>query len=149
MTVGQIVGAVFETRRVIADERGAVLHFLRSDSPSFAGFGEVYFSEINPGFVKGWSRHRRQTQKYAVPAGIVKVVLFDDRDGSPSHGRLAEFLLGRPDNYGVLTIPPMVWYAFTALGSAPGLVANCADLPHDPAESERLPLDPGPVRYAW
>lgn len=144
-----IAGASFETRRVIADERGAVLHFLRADSPSFSGFGEIYFSTVIPGRVKGWKRHRRQTQRFAVPVGMVKVVLYDDRVSSPSCGDVAEFLLGMPDHYGVLIIPPMIWYAFAAVGTVPGLVANCADIPHDPDESERMPLDPGPVRYAW
>jgi dTDP-4-dehydrorhamnose 3,5-epimerase len=144
-----VAGVSFEERRVIADDRGAVLHFMRSDSPAYSSFGEVYFSEVRPGAVKGWGRHRRQTQNYIVPAGRVKVVLYDDRDGSPTRGVLAEWELGRPDAYGVLIIPPMIWYAFTALGPAVGLVANFADMPHDPAEAERLPIDGGPVAYAW
>ena len=30
----------------IADERGAVLHMLRNDSPRFERFGELYFSMV-------------------------------------------------------------------------------------------------------
>jgi dTDP-4-dehydrorhamnose 3,5-epimerase len=46
--------------------------------------------------------------------------------------------LGRPDAYARLTIPPLVWYGFTCLGELPALVANCANLPHEPGESETM-----------
>jgi hypothetical protein len=31
-----------------------------------------------------------------------------------------------------------VWYGFTCLGELPALVANCANLPHEPGESEAM-----------
>ena len=149
MTEPAIVGVSYTKLRVIEDARGAVLHFLRSDSPEFTTFGEVYFSEVLPGAVKGWRRHRRQTQRYVVPTGRVRVVLFDDRDSSPTRGTHHEYELGRPDSYALLTIPPLIWYAFSALGDRAALVANCADIPHDPTESESTPIDRGPIDYAW
>jgi dTDP-4-dehydrorhamnose 3,5-epimerase len=144
-----IAGVSYEPRRILSDAKGAVLHFLRADSPEFTTFGEVYFSEIMPGAVKGWIRHRCQTQRYIVPTGRVRVVLYDDREGSPTRGALHECELGRPDRYGMLIIPPLVWYAFTSVGTGPGLIANCADIPHDSADSERASIEDGPVAYAW
>lgn len=149
VTARDIAGVSYEPRRILSDARGAVLHFFRADSPGFTTFGEVYFSEVLPGAVKGWSRHLRQTQRYVVPTGRVKLVLYDDRPASTTRGALQECELGRPDRYGLLIIPPLVWYAFTAVGTGPGLIANCADMPHDPADSERAPIDDGPVAYAW
>ena len=57
----------------IPDERGAVLHMLREDDPAFERFGEIYFSLVYPGVVKGWHLHKRMTLNYAVPIGMVDV----------------------------------------------------------------------------
>ena len=43
----------------ISDERGAVHHMLEATDPHFIRFGEIYFSTIYPGVVKGWKAHRR------------------------------------------------------------------------------------------
>lgn len=84
----------------------------------------MYFSEVEPGCVKAWKCHTRQTQRFAVPVGQLKIVLYDDRPESPTRGRIMEVLLGRPDNYALLQIPPRVWYGFTAAGSVLRLSAT-------------------------
>jgi dTDP-4-dehydrorhamnose 3,5-epimerase len=144
-----IDGVVIQPLKEIMDERGAVLHMLRSDSPLFKKFGEIYFSLILPGVVKGWKRHRRLTQHFAVPVGQIHLVLFDDRLDSPSLGHLEEVLVGRPDHYHLVVIPPMLWYGFQAIGSTPALVANCTDYPHDPQEAENLPSGAPRIPYKW
>lgn len=136
-----IAGVVVTPLREIRDARGAVLHMLRADAPDFLGFGECYFSELLPGALKGWKRHHRQTQNLAVPIGHVRFVICDTRSSSATHGRLEVIELGRPDAYARLRIPPMVFYGFTCTSEVPALVVNCADLPHDPAESDSLALD--------
>jgi dTDP-4-dehydrorhamnose 3,5-epimerase len=131
------------------DERGAVLHMLRSDAPHFTRFGEVYFSLTNPGVAKAWKRHLRMTQLFAVPVGQIRLVLFDDR---PPHDRqpiLEEHVLGLPERYVLFRIPPGVWYGFQAVSSQPAMIANCADLIHDPTEVERLDLTSDRIPFAW
>lgn len=144
-----ISGLVISPLREIADERGAVLHMLRADSSDFVGFGEVYFSEVRPGVVKGWKLHEQQTQVFAVPAGRMRMVFFDDRVGSASRGKVQVIDLGRPDSYLRLKVPPGLWYGFGCLGDVPALLANCADMLHDPTESRSLPLDDQSIPYAW
>jgi dTDP-4-dehydrorhamnose 3,5-epimerase len=133
-----ISGLIVTPLREIADARGAVLHMVRADAPDFQGFGECYFSEIKPGVVKAWKRHRRQTQNLAVPVGRVRFAFYDTRAGSVSNGVMQVLELGRPDAYVRVRIPPLVWYGFKCVSDSPGLVANCVDLPHDPAESEAI-----------
>lgn len=135
--------------RVIPDERGAVLHMIRVDSPHFDRFGEIYFSEVNPGVVKGWKRHHLMTQRFAVPVGRIKVVVFDDREDSPTMGSLQTFILGRPDDYKLIILPPMLWYGFQCVSPTPAIMANCADLPYDPTESETKELAEGGGSYEW
>jgi len=142
-------GVVLQPRREIRDARGSVLHMLRADAPEFSTFGEVYFSEILPGVVKAWKRHRQQTQRLIVPVGRVEFVIADDRPESPTYGLITRLTLGRPDDYNLLVIPPGLWYGWRALGETPALIANCADRPHDSAESE-LAAEPGALGpYTW
>lgn len=144
-----IDGAYLLELKVIPAAGGPVLRMLRPDSPLFAGFGELYFSEVEPGAVKAWKQHARQTQHFAAPSGRLRVALYDDREASPTRGTLREVLLGRPDHYRLLRIPPRVWYGFTALGTAPALICNCADIPHDPAESIRRDPEDASIPYSW
>lgn len=148
-TTGAIDGLVFTPLRQILDERGAVLHMLRCDAADFTRFGECYFSETLPGAVKAWKRHREQTQNLAVPVGRVRVAVYDDRGSSPTRGNLQVLEIGRPDSYGRLRIPPRVWYGFSCIGTMPALVVNCADRPHDPAETETRSTDDPGIPFKW
>ncbi|MBI4184363.1 MAG: dTDP-4-dehydrorhamnose 3,5-epimerase family protein [Proteobacteria bacterium] len=143
-----IDGVIVTPLRQIHDERGKVMHMLRADQPQFAGFGEIYFSTVWPGAIKGWHLHRRMVLSYAVPVGLIKLVLYDEREESASRGALMELFLG-PESYSLVTIPPLVWNGFKGLGSGQSVVANCASIPHDPDEIERRdPFDPR-IPYDW
>lgn len=147
--MGQIAGVDYTPLKIIPTEGGPVMHMLRNDSPLFSKFGEVYFSEVDPGATKAWKRHKEMTQHFAVPVGQLRVVLYDSRQDSDSFGQVQEFTLGRPDDYCLLRIPPMVWYGFTAVGQTPALVVNCADMTHSPDESERIEKDSPAIPYIW
>ena len=134
--------------RRIPDERGTVLHMLRRTDPHFLEFGEIYFSTVYAGVVKGWHRHREMTLNYACPLGRIKLVLYDDRDGSPTRGQLQEHFLG-PDDYSLVVIPPGIWNGFKGLSDPYALVANCCTHPHDPARSERLDPLSKLIPYDW
>jgi len=134
--------------RQIPDERGKVMHMLRADDQHFQGFGEIYFSTVNPAVIKGWHIHSRMTLNYACIAGQIKLVLYDEREGSPTHGTLQELFIG-DSNYVLVRIPPMVWNGVKGLGQQPAIIANCASHPHDPEEISRLdPFSPA-IPYDW
>jgi dTDP-4-dehydrorhamnose 3,5-epimerase len=143
-----IAGVLITPLRQLADARGKVMHMLRADAPHFSGFGEIYFSSIVPGAVKGWYRHRRMTLNYAVPHGRIRFVLYDDRPGSVTQGEVMQIPLG-PEDYQLVTVPPGIWNGFQCLGESAALVANCASIPHDPQEAERRdPQDPS-IPFRW
>jgi dTDP-4-dehydrorhamnose 3,5-epimerase len=146
--VSEIHDVTVTPLRRIPDERGAVFHMLREDSPVFERFGEIYFSTVYPGVVKGWHLHRRMTLNYAVPSGMIKLVCYDDRAESPTCGAVQELHVGDL-NYALVTIPPLVWNGFKGEGTTPALVANCATIPHDPAEIERLDPFENEIPYDW
>ena len=132
-----------------SDERGTLLHMLRNDDPIFTTFGECYFSEVLPGAVKAWKMHRNQTQNFSVPVGRIKLVIYDNRKNSISNGNLQYVNLGRPDSYFRIMIPPGLWYGFTCISEMPALLVNCADIPHDPQESEIRMLDDISIPHRW
>ncbi|MES3037933.1 MAG: dTDP-4-dehydrorhamnose 3,5-epimerase family protein [Bdellovibrionota bacterium] len=142
--MGQLVplldGVNLVPLKIIKDDRGMVMHMIRSDQPNFKKFGEIYFSVTNPGVTKGWKRHRIMEQNFAVPQGEMEFTLFDDRPASATQGKYQRVQLGL-NNYQLLQVPPMIWYCFSTKGSESAMIANCATIPHDPSESETAPLE--------
>ena len=145
----QIDGVFIQPLKQIEDARGSVLHMIRSDSVLFNKFGEIYFSEINPKTIKAWKLHEKVTQNITAPMGKIRLVIYDDRPGSSTHGNTAEYQIGRNGNYYLIHIPPMLWYGFQSLDNQKSLIANCTDLPHDPSESRLLPLDSEKIPFQW
>jgi dTDP-4-dehydrorhamnose 3,5-epimerase len=145
----QIEGVTITQLQEIKDDRGAVLHMLRSDSEDFTHFGECYFSEILPGVIKAWKKHKEQTQNLAVPVGRIQLVIYDNRENSLTRGNTIILELGRPDDYHRVKIPPGLWYGFKCISSFSALIANCADSPHRRNESEILDLHDKSIPYFW
>lgn len=143
-----IDGVLVQPLRRMADERGSVMHMLRATDPHFEAFGEIYFSTVFPGVVKGWHIHDRMVLNYAVPHGSIKLVLYDDREGSPTRGHLQELFVGE-QNYVLVRVPARVWNGFKGLGLTPAVVANCATMPHDPTEIHRLDPHVNDIPYDW
>lgn len=145
----EIAGVMFTPLKIIPAAGGPVLHLLRPNGLLPENTGEVYFSEIESKAVKAWKLHTRMTQNMAVPVGQVHFVLYDDRPDSPTRGNIAEYHLGRPDNWGFLRIPPGVWYGFAGTAENASLVVNCPDMAHEPTESRRAPVDSEIIPYTW
>ena len=89
-----IEGVVIKELKVIPDERGRLMEILRCDDPFFRGFGQVYITTAYPGVIKAWHYHKKQYDNFTVLTGMMKVALFDDREGSPTRGKLDEYYLG-------------------------------------------------------
>ena len=143
-----IDGVTIIPLKQIPDERGKVMHMLRRTDLHFREFGEVYFSVVLPGAIKGWHLHKRMVINYAVPVGRIKLVLYDERPESPTRGQIQEIFLGQ-DNYCLATVPVGVWNGFKGYGTTEAVVCNCATIVHDPDEIERLdPFDPR-IPYDW
>lgn len=143
-----IEGVLIHPLRQIPDERGKVMHMLRADDPHFEKFGEIYFSVVYPGVVKGWHLHHKMTINYAVPFGSIKLVLYDDREGSRTRGEIQEVFLGE-SNYSLVRVPPEIWNGFKGIGVTHAIVANCATVPHDPSEIVRLDPFSDKIPYDW
>lgn len=143
-----IDGVVIKKLSQIADERGKIMHMMRVDDPLFVGFGEIYFSQVYPGVIKGWHLHSEMTLNYAVVSGMIKLVLYDDRPESSTRGLLQEIFMGDSD-YKLVQVPPGVWNGFKGCGVTPSLVANLASHPHSADEISRMDPFDNHIPYDW
>ena len=130
------------------DERGKVMHMMKNNSPQFKKFGEIYFSCTNPNAIKAWHLHKKMTLNYAVVFGSIKCVLYDDRADSPTKGKIEEYFMS-PEDYFLLTVPPLIWNGWKSIGNNISIVANCSDIPHDPNEIERKSIKNSDINYDW
>ncbi len=89
-----IQGVVTKKLRLMPDERGRLMEILRCDDPDYLTIAQVYMTTNYPGVVKAWHFHKKQSDQMTCVKGMVKVVLFDARDDSPTKGEVNEFFVG-------------------------------------------------------
>jgi dTDP-4-dehydrorhamnose 3,5-epimerase len=148
LSMANIHGVLIEPLKKIPDDRGRIMHIMKSTDSVFEKFGEVYCSTVYPGVVKGWHIHERMTLNYVVLKGMIKFVLYDDREDSPTKGIIQEIYMG-DHNYVRVTVPPKIWNGFMGLGNEEALVINVTDIPHDPNEIRRQDPHKGSINYSW
>lgn len=136
--------------KIIPDERGKLMEFLRSDDDIFRKFGQVYITTVFPGVVKGWHAHQEQRDYLGCVWGMIKLVLYDGRDNSPTQGKFQEYFIGE-QNPLLLSIPPGVWHGFKGIGTKEAIIINCPTLPYDYLEPDELRIAPhgGKIKYDW
>ena len=145
-----IAGVRVKSLRVIPDERGRLMEILRADDELFQKFGQVYMTTAYPGVVKGWHFHKKQTDNFAVVKGMIKLVLYDRRDGSATRGQVDEFFLGE-HNAQLVQVPPLVLHGFKCVSAEEAVVINCPTEPYNHKEPDEFRVDPasGEVPYDW
>ena len=136
--------------RQIPDERGWLLEVLRVDETDlFTKFGQVYVSATYPGVVKAWHYHKEQTDNFACVAGMVKLVLVDTREDSPTRGLVNEFFLGT-QNPTLVQVPKLVYHGWKCISLEPSLVVNIPDEPYNREQPDEYRLEPhGTLPYDW
>jgi len=145
-----IDGVRTKALKVVADERGRLMEMLRADDELFTKFGQVYVTAAYPGVVKAWHAHAKQTDNMVCVRGMMKVVLFDDREGSPTRGAINEFFIG-DHNPLLVQIPPLVLHGFKCISEHEALVVNTVTEPYDRAQPDELRVDAHDPRipYDW
>jgi dTDP-4-dehydrorhamnose 3,5-epimerase len=145
-----IDGVRLKPLRVMADERGRLMEILRNDDDIFMKFGQAYLTTAYPGVVKAWHYHRVQVDHFCVVRGMMKVVLFDDREGSATRGLVNEFFLGE-HNPQVLQIPNLVFHGFKCISEHEALVVNLPTEVYDYGDPDEYRVAPhdGTIPYDW
>ncbi len=145
-----IEGVRTKRLNVFCDERGRLMEMLRSDEEMFLKFGQVYMTTACPGVVKAWHFHRLQTDHFVCVRGMMKVVLYDPRDDSPTKGVVNEFFIG-DFNPLLVQIPPGVYHGFKCVSEHEAIVVNTVTEVYNYAEPDEYRLDPhdNDIPYDW
>ena len=144
-----IEGVVLKNLVTHRDERGFFREIIRITDEFFKeGFGQLSHSLMYQGVIKAWHIHKRQVDWWYVGTGVLKVALYDTRDGSSTHGKTMEILLGNNQPACVLRIPPGVAHGCKTIGGTVNLFYVTSHV-YDPTDEGRLPYDDPAVGYDW
>ncbi len=145
-----IEGVVVKKLRVIPDERGRLMEIMRSDDEFFKQFGQVYMTTNYPGVVKAWHYHKIQTDNVACIKGMIKIVLYDGRENSPTYGEVNEFFIGE-HNPCLIVIPPMVYHGWKGISETEAITVNIPThlYNYDNPDEYRLPYNTDKIPYDW
>jgi len=136
--------------KVIPDERGRLMEMLRADDDIFMKFGQVYMTTAYPRVVKAWHYHKKQWDHFVVVKGMMKVVLYDGREGSSTYKEINEFFLG--DHHPILLqIPPLVYHGFKCISETEAIVVNIPTEAYRYEEPDEYRMDPHSkeIPYDW
>lgn len=145
-----IDGVKIKNLRTIPDERGWLMEILRADDQDlFTKFGQVYVSATYPGVVKAWHYHRLQVDNFVCIAGMIKLVLLDTRENSPTKGAINELFIGE-QNRALVQVPILVYHGWKCISDDMALVVNVPTEPYRYAEPDEYRIEPhGLLPYDW
>ena len=145
-----IEGVRVKPLRMIPDERGRLMELLRADDELFIKFGQVYMTTVYPGVVKAWHYHKKQYDNFVAIRGMIKLVLYDAREDSPTRGEINEFFIG-DWNPQLVQIPPGVYHGFKCISETEAIVINIPTEVYNYAQPDEYRLDPhqGGIPYDW
>src|SRR4030067_1312406 len=145
-----IEGVVTKPLKQGADERGWLTEVLRRDWSEFKQFGQVYVTAGYPQVVKAWHMHMKQTDNMTCIKGMMKLVLYDDREKSKTKSEVKEFIIGE-QNPLLVQIPPRVWHGFKTISEDYALLLNVPTEVYDYKEPDehRLPANTDKIPYDW
>ncbi|HOD75750.1 MAG TPA: dTDP-4-dehydrorhamnose 3,5-epimerase family protein [Syntrophorhabdaceae bacterium] len=145
-----IDGVAIKMLKVIPDERGRLMEILRSDDEIFTQFGQVYMTTTYPGVVKAWHYHRKQDDLIACVRGMIKLVLYDDREGSPTRGEVNELFVGDHDPR-LVRVPRMVYHGWKCVSLEEAIIINAPTMVYDYVGPDEFRIDPheNDIPYTW
>jgi dTDP-4-dehydrorhamnose 3,5-epimerase len=145
-----IDGVVVHEVRNVVTRNGITTELLRADwGVTSREIVHAIHVSFRAGALAAWHMHRKKTDYIFVTSGLIKLVLFDDRTGSPTRGRINELFLSleRPR---LIVIPPAVFHGLQALGG-PATFVNYFDhqYQYDNPDEYRLPPDAAEIPYRF
>jgi dTDP-4-dehydrorhamnose 3,5-epimerase len=145
-----ISGVRIKKLHLIPDERGALMEMLRDDDELFIKFGQVYITSVYPGVVKGWHYHKIQTDNFVAVKGMIKLVLYDNRQDSPTRGEVKELFIGEKNRL-LVQIPPHILHGFKGVGLDEAFIINIPTEPYDRENPDEYRIDPhqNDIPYDW
>ncbi|NOY15092.1 MAG: dTDP-4-dehydrorhamnose 3,5-epimerase [bacterium] len=163
--VNLIHDVVVRPLKVFADPRGSLVELLKTSWNDVYDQGHMPFSQTYVSFTNfNIARDEElfhyhpngQRDRFVILQGEAAVLVYDDREGSPTKGVLNLFKLSgleRPDNCYMIVVPSYTLHGFLATGKDGTLLINFPTHLYDPANEQRIRFEerplPGGSAFSW
>jgi len=133
-----------------SDDRGYFREVVREDEALLKHFGQSSVTKTYPGVIKAFHWHHHQDDVWYVVDGMARVVLYDRRPGSPTHGVIQVVYAGE-DNPVVILIPSGVAHGYQVLGRKPVILFYHVTQAYDPQapDEQRIAFDDPAIGFDW
>jgi dTDP-4-dehydrorhamnose 3,5-epimerase len=147
----RIDGVWLREVRNVAKDNGSLVEIVRSEwLEENKIIDQVFQVTLTPNGISAWHAHEVTTDRLFVTEGLIKIVLYDSREGSPTFGVINEFRLGsiRP---GLLIIPPKVWHGVQNCASTDAKFLNLVDRAYSYEDPDhwRVPPDSPEIPHSF
>lgn len=148
-TQNLINGVMLHETKPVLTGYGLLIELFRSEWPLQNNrVDQVFIAQLRPEAISAWHAHATTTDRLAVAAGTVRVVLYDARPNSITHGLINEFRLSdhRP---GTLVVPPQIWHGVQNIGVQTAVLVNTVDTAYQYENPDhwRLSLDSSEIPF--
>lgn len=151
----EIKDVIFKKLVSFPDGRGFFREIFKHDEDVFTDgkFAQWSHSKMQKDVVKAWHFHHKQTDWWYVPIGQAEVVLYDNREESPTYKKKLVFSLGEEDKYentheACVRIPPGVLHACQVMSEDAHLFYITSEK-YDPNDEGRIAFDSPAIPHEW
>jgi dTDP-4-dehydrorhamnose 3,5-epimerase len=130
----------FKIQKKIKAPGGDIYHAMKIKNFNSFKFKEAYFSFIDYGYVKGWKKHLKMCSNLIVPIGKVEFTFVSD-----DFKNIKQITIGE-DNYGLLSVPPNIWFSFKGMAKNQNIILNLSNFEHDINEVKKIKLGEFPIK---
>jgi dTDP-4-dehydrorhamnose 3,5-epimerase len=147
----QLIDGV-QVRQVVnvPKQNGYLTEMFRTDWDIGPPVDQVFQVMLVAGGISAWHAHESTFDRLFVASGVVRVVLYDSRSNSPTHGVINDFRFGavRP---ALVLVPPRVWHGVMNIGGTPAALMNMPDRAYhyEHPDHWRLPGDSPEIPFRF
>lgn len=124
--------------------------YRRDWKESAGGVDQIFQVVLDPGAISAWHAHANTIDRLFVSYGRMRIVLYDGREDSPTHGMVNEFRFGtiRP---AMIHVPPRVWHGVQNVDAHVSILVNVVDRAYDYEDPDhwRVPADSPAIPFTW
>jgi dTDP-4-dehydrorhamnose 3,5-epimerase len=136
-----IDGLQFHTVRPVPHEDGTLAEMARVAWPEIdQPIVQVHLTTTFPGRTRAWGLHQHSTDRLFVVKGLVSIVVYDARHGSPTFDLVNEFKVSER-NPGLLVIPPNLYHGWKNIGVDEAFIVNMPSVQYEHEHPDALDLD--------
>jgi len=141
---------IVEVKNVITS-RGYLTEIYRTDWNLTPGqVAQVFQTTLEPGAISAWHAHAKTIDRLFVSSGLILIVLYDGRQGSPTYGQLNQFRFGsvRP---ALATVPAGIWHGVQNVASTPSMLLNLVSecYSYEDPDHYRLPVSSEEIPFKF